>query len=266
MTSAHQECICLRSAISWSFLHVYIHLGLPRLLLKPSPIYFKLAIMKHHIHFLLHLSYRSPKEKSSSSSRYCCVPDCHNTSTKYLPDGNNVTLHRIPTDPSIRRLWLSRLRNIRKNLPVNNDTRVCIAHFKDYKLENLPTIFPSKLERVITPRRQIIKSTPEAPTTEPPISTVDDADTNVDCRNEICGTCGNQQVDTMDVGTQHEVSSATISTQTSCLTSASPDITLEDLSRSDDKVRFYTGFVNFQMCLAMFRTLLSRGADRLNYC
>ncbi|KAK2147827.1 hypothetical protein LSH36_532g03049 [Paralvinella palmiformis] len=68
-----------------------------------------------------------------------------------------------------------------------------------------------------------------------------------------------------DVGTQYSMAYATISTLTSFLSSVSPDITTGDLAQSDDTVRFYTGLVNFQMYFAMFRTLLSHGADCLNY-
>ena len=82
-------------------------------------------------------------------SRYCCVPCCHNRSNDELPDGTRVTLHRIPADKATGKLWLSRVHNVRKNLTVYSDTRVCIVHFKDHELGNLPTIFPSKPEKFL---------------------------------------------------------------------------------------------------------------------
>ena len=75
-----------------------------------------------------------------------------------------------------------------------------------------------------------------------------------------------RDADKLDKGTQHEIQMNTKDTQTSFNTSAWPDIHLEDLANQpDDKVRFYTGFVNFSMLYLMFQTLLSHGADRLNY-
>lgn len=44
-----------------------------------------------------------------------------------------------------------------------------------------------------------------------------------------------------------------------------PDITFEDLKDDDDKTRFYTGFISFNMFMLMFNTFLKHGADKLNY-
>ena len=42
------------------------------------------------------------------------------------------------------------------------------------------------------------------------------------------------------------------------------DITLDDL-KTDEKVRFYTGFTSVAMLMLMFTTLVKHGADKLNY-
>jgi hypothetical protein len=144
---------------------------------------------------------------------------------------------------------------------------VCIAHFKGYQLENLPTIFPLKPAKIITQRRLLNRTSPDLPITDEPFHSVADSDSTCDdhAGSTLCSTCGHNQVEVRDVAIQCVMSYAAVSTQTSFSSSALPDITMGDLAQSDDKVRFYTGFVNFQMCLAMFRTLLSHGADRLNY-
>ena len=210
---------------------------------------------------------RKPAEKSAKSNAvYCCVPHCHNTSNTILSDGRKATLHRIPANTTVRRLWLSRLNNVRKNLTVNVGTRVCISHFQDYQLENLPTIFPSKPAKIVTERRQLNRISPEPPTTQEPLNDLTDVSSSKDdSLASMCPTCGHTEIQKIDQGTQHEILFKTISTQTASNGSGQPDITLEELAQSDDKVRFYTGFVNFQMCMLMFRSLLHHGADRLNY-
>ena len=126
-------------------------------------------------------------------SRYCCVPYCRNRSNDELPDGTRVTLHRIPADKATRKLWLSRLHNVRKNLTVNSDTRVCIVHFKDHELGNLPTIFPSKPEKVSCARRQVIKSVADPPSIDalpchmPELGNISGYDMS---SSDFCPTCG----------------------------------------------------------------------------
>ena len=197
------------------------------------------------------------------------MPCCHNRSNDELSDGTRVTLHRIPADKATRKLWLSRLHNVRKNVTVNSDTRVCIVHFKDHELGNLPTIFPSKPEKVSCPRRQLIKYVADPPSIDPlpchmpELGNISGYDMP---SSDFCPTCGHSDADKLDKGTQHEIQMNTKDTQTSFNTSAWPDIHLEDLANQPaDKVRFYTGFVNFSMLYLMFQTLLSHGADRLNY-
>ncbi len=70
---------------------------------------------------------------------------------------------------------------------------------------------------------------------------------------------------TVETGSQHVPTYATVGTPTCFNHSAKPDIVFEDLLQNNDKVRFYTGFVNFAMLSAVFQCLLSHGADKLNY-
>ena len=159
---------------------------------------------------------REPADKSDKSNAvYCCVPLCHNTSNTILSDGRKVTLHRIPANATVRRLWLSRLNNVRKNLTVNLSTRVCISHFQDYQLENLPTIFPSKPAKIVTERRQLIRISREPPPTQEPLNDLTAVSSSKDDSHaSICPTCDPTEVQKIDQGTQHEISFKTISTQT----------------------------------------------------
>ncbi len=44
-----------------------------------------------------------------------------------------------------------------------------------------------------------------------------------------------------------------------------PFITPEDLEKSDEKTRFYTGFISFKMFMFMFNLFCKHGAEKLNY-
>ncbi|KAK2140336.1 hypothetical protein LSH36_1387g00008 [Paralvinella palmiformis] len=85
----------------------------------------------------------STEKSAKTHEKYCCVTNCHNTSEKVLPDGHKIMLHRLPAESKTRNVWVSRLRTIRKNLPVNDSTRVCSAHFENYDETILP-YFPAR--------------------------------------------------------------------------------------------------------------------------
>ena len=42
---------------------------------------------------------------------YCCVPLCDS----YSGNGKAVKLHRLPEETKARRIWITRLRNVRQN-------------------------------------------------------------------------------------------------------------------------------------------------------
>ena len=209
-----------------------------------------------------------PPTKSQRGHRYCCVPQCHNTTATLLPNDVKVTLHRIPANTERRRTWIQALRTVRQNLVVNDNTRICSAHFIDCNTERHPTIFPSKQPKPAptprypkdrTPLQDLasivnpVLSDEEFPSCSSPSSTKS---------SPFHSESPKQFTDTpwsVDIGIQCTPTTCDASTQTSA-----PDITLDEL-HTDEKARFYTGFCNVQMMMLMFTTLVKHGADKLNY-
>ena len=92
--------------------------------------------------------------------RYCCVPGCSNTS-QTVKDGTKVILHRLPMSGkknNIKQQWIRSLRNVRADLIINDNTRVCSDHFEGVFTNNsVPTIFPSKPKVHSRERRPLIR-------------------------------------------------------------------------------------------------------------
>jgi hypothetical protein len=56
---------------------------------------------------------------------YCCVPLCHNYSGKMVEDHETpVKHHRIPKIAKFKRLWINRIKNVRKIFKASNSTSV----------------------------------------------------------------------------------------------------------------------------------------------
>ena len=77
---------------------------------------------------------RTMNRSSSGGKRYCVL--CKRHQNEVMEDGFKVTLHRIPGgqctgEKARRKLWLRGLKMFRPNLPVSDNTRVCILHFED---------------------------------------------------------------------------------------------------------------------------------------
>jgi len=99
----------------------------------------------------------SPKlhrRAASGGKRYCVL--CKHYENKVLDDGTKITLHRLPGGKSQsevlrRKAWLRGLKLHRPDLPITDNTRLCILHFehKTYnKRESVPKFF--NLERCKT--------------------------------------------------------------------------------------------------------------------
>ena len=54
----------------------------------------------------------------------CCVPGCTNYSSKTT----DISYHKIPTDPTLKKAWIARIR--RDNLPPAKYCYVCSVHFE----------------------------------------------------------------------------------------------------------------------------------------
>jgi len=55
----------------------------------------------------------NPKKTVPRGVLYCHVPLCHSYKGKIV-DGKKVQLHRLPKDTKAKRLWIAKLRNVRK--------------------------------------------------------------------------------------------------------------------------------------------------------
>lgn len=180
-----------------------------------------------------------------------------------LPNGCRATLHRLPADVKVRRLWLQHLNTVRKDWTVTDSTRVCSAHFVDGDPKNLPTLFPSKVQKEVKPRRALERQFTDTIAPEPePVVLTDEQPDDHEPIELLCSKCKGslEQPQARDMGTQTVIDVTSAGTQ-----SAVPDIVMEDMYGNDSKVRFYTGFVGFKMMVTMFHTLVVHGADKLNY-
>ena len=218
--------------------------------------------------------------------KYCCVPLCSNTSATILQDGTKVKLHRVPGSKDkneVRKAWVLRLKTVRANLNVTEETRVCSVHFEGgvCKENAVPTLFPSKPPpKEPKQRRQLIRQ---------PLQDLQSTNCHKSDQNEPGDAVPDHNAEiplpetdsplkkpqTVEIGIQVGVSFKEYRTSEAQTESAStcdsemqaemPAITVEDLRGQDDKVRFYTGFVSFAMMMCMFTNLLKHGADRLTY-
>jgi len=107
----------------------------------------------------------SPKlhrRAASGGKRYCVL--CKHHENKVLDDGTKITLHRLPGGKSQseilrRKAWLRGLKLHRPDLPITDNTRLCILHFehKTYnKRESVPKFF--NLERCKTQEDNFLDS------------------------------------------------------------------------------------------------------------
>ena len=218
--------------------------------------------------------------------KYCCVPGCSNTSASINDDGTKVILHRFPMAESkqqIKNQWIKRLRNVRANLIVNDNTRVCSCHFDgEFNDFSVPTIFPSKPKKPSKERRPLLRNRNE--NTDPnnnihvqedkqSFDSISDNDHDDSLKQNSSNkasnnTCAlvNAEVNTVnvkisEVGVQVEkTTTIDVGVQVNF-----PDITPEDLNRNNEKTRFYTGFISFAMFMHYFNTTLKHGADKLHY-
>jgi len=76
---------------------------------------------------------------------YCGV--CSNYRGKVVDD-NVITLHRFPTNSSVRKVWIARVKLVMKKFDYKDHVRLCSAHFVDgkgpTKEHNIPSVFTTK--------------------------------------------------------------------------------------------------------------------------
>ena len=118
---------------------------------SPFPRYFKRKVNRETLApergYGKYTSNMAAKETVPRGAIYCCVPLCHSYSGKVV-NGKAVKLHRLPKETKARRIWISRLRNVRQNFSAKSGTRVCSLHFKGEEGPKpwcqFPSLFPSK--------------------------------------------------------------------------------------------------------------------------
>ena len=83
--------------------------------------------------------------KSTEKKRhYCCV--CSNFSGKVI-DGRSIRIHRFPSDQTVKRAWLRRLKLCYGQYVHSGNDRLCSEHFRDGEKrgENtVPCVFKNK--------------------------------------------------------------------------------------------------------------------------
>jgi hypothetical protein len=160
------------------------------------------------------------------------------------------------------------LKNIRKDVNIQEGSRICSEHFLESCFENghlksdaIPTVFEFKPKPTSTPRRELVR-----------IQTENDSEA-IDCSALAVENESNQQ----DAGTQttgspcwcdcHKVGAPKDAACQAKLADLNIDF---DLKENDETTRFYTGLHNWATFLAFSSTLLlhalsKSGGNLLNY-
>ncbi|XP_069134925.1 uncharacterized protein [Argopecten irradians] len=206
--------------------------------------------------------------------KYCCIPGCSNTSDT-IQNGSKVIMRRFPMSEKkthIRRLWISRVNNVRSDFSLNDNTRICSAHFDGpFDETSIPTIFPSKPKTPAKPRRPLIRHTTEENWTDNienisdqeltrPSLSIETQTDPITVRDYGINTSPKPVMVDRGIQVGSPFSSVSQNIQTDL-----PRMTVEDIRNDDNKVKFYTGFIKFEVFWLFFQTLLKHGADRLNY-
>ena len=86
-----------------------------------------------------------------TNQRYCCI--CSNHSNKWIGE-KKISLHRFPSDQTIRKVWMQRCRLVRADFKFRSydSTRLCSDHFVGKSgptsKHTLPSLFPTKTFKI----------------------------------------------------------------------------------------------------------------------
>lgn len=205
------------------------------------------------------------KKQQQRGKMYCCIPKCHNYFGKILDSGVHVTLHRFPADKQRRRVWIQKIKTVRANLNVTNNTRVCCDHFVNGIVDEstIPSLFPTKEVAIKKERRTLNRMV-----LQPHAS----SSTSTEIHEDLSKSNENQNIEASEAETSsptvEDDSNHTPKTPTTREVGIQcnlPHIFPEDLENSDEKVRFYTGFVSYGMFFLMFQNFMKYGGGKLNY-
>ena len=171
-----------------------------------------------------------------------------------------------------KKLWIQAIRNVRANLVVKDHTRVCSAHFTEpFSDQSIPTIFPTKPKKIVAHRHPLVR----IQTNDHDNSTDVDDEVGIENENAPFGNFKDASTQTyihmkdsetntdrskpVDVGSQI---GSSFPSQNISVQAYLPRMTIDDIRSNNSKVRFYTGFVNFQVFWLFFSTLVKHGAGR----
>ena len=199
---------------------------------------------------------------------FCCVPGCGNRSDRDC----NFTYHRLPLKKKgILKQWIHKIG--RKELPLNESTRICSRHFvnsKGHMLRpdevstlNLPTLATQVV--VPSPRRPLVRHPVQGRTiethivTEPaesPVPTCNDVGVNTDLTMVM--------LDSMEEELK-KVKRKLIQVEKDCDELEEKQVLrLSNIKDDEDKVKFYTGFSTMSALMVCFN-FLGPSVNMLNY-
>lgn len=244
--------------------------------------YIWLSIVTVSYRFVLLIS---PFVRLRMGRYYCCVPGCSNYKGRIGKFDKAVSLHRIPSNTSLRRAWIIAIS--RKDWKPTSYSRVCSDHFAGgmgpSKENQIPTILPHKSKKPSTPRREIIRS---FGSDVPSISDSNSMETQTSNYSEY--SISSSYTDTQSMHWMHTYAhnelekpsselqavhqncnvkstgiQATVTTREIGVQCNRPILLIEDIEQSDSDVSFYTGLPNGGSFHALFDTLVDCGADKL---
>lgn len=224
------------------------------------------------------------KRAMSGGKRYCVL--CKRYENETLKDGVRVTLHRIPGGKSKseierRKLWLRGLKLHRPNLPVTENSRVCMLHFEKQQYvprESIPKYY--NLEKTLdSPKARRVLGVNDSANVDDELyyatKILDAPDFFVDdvgnCEHvvEIEDFEVKYSIQERETDSDHRYSlppkPSRSSEQYTQTETGQGSLKPEDIENNDEKTRFYTGYSNYLTFMLFFQTFLKHGADKLNY-
>ena len=190
---------------------------------------------------------------------FCAVPGCSNRSDRE----SHLSYHRLPLkDSRVLKLWIHRI--ARKNLPLNESTRVCSKHFvnsrgRKLRPDEVPSLCLPVLPTQITPtssRRQLIRHALPERTRKSAEPKYADAAVNTDLTFADIEALEGEVSKVKDQLQQSE--------QTCTDMKNKQKFRLESISDDNEKVRFYTGFASLAALMTCFH-FLGPSVKKLNY-
>ncbi len=184
----------------------------------------------------------------------CAVPGCSNRSDRET----QLSYYHLPLkNKRLLKVWIHKIG--RKNLPLNDNSHICSAHFHncagrclrtdEYPSVNLPNITTALRQRK-SPLERICKETNLSDSEESEVSSSD-------------------ITPTADIAVQTAESMSSFSQLQAEVTELKQKLDsslfrVSNISQDDQKIQFYTGFPNYSTLVACYE-FLDPGVESLNY-